>query len=254
MNKQNVVYLYNGIWFNHKKEWSSITCCNGNEPENITQGKISQSQEAHTSCDSIKMKVLVTQFSSVQSLSRVWLCSPMDCSTPGFPVHHHLPESTQTQVHCVSDAIQPSHPLSSPSRSVMSNSLCQAPLSMGFTKQKYWSGLPFPSPGDLPDPGVKLRCPHIAGRFFPAWANQNRQIHRDRKQVSRGWWEVETLGDCTVSFSEVKCFGKKEVMVAHYFECTKCHLNCTIQNAQFLLHYFNLKNVFLSDLLWSHGN
>ena len=38
----------------------------------------------------------------------------MDCSTPGLPVHHQLPEFTQTQVHCVSDAIQPSHPLSSP--------------------------------------------------------------------------------------------------------------------------------------------
>ena len=40
---------------------------------------------------------------------------PMDCSTPGFPVHHQLPEFTQTHVHQVSDAIQPSHPLSSPS-------------------------------------------------------------------------------------------------------------------------------------------
>ena len=39
----------------------------------------------------------------------------MDCSTPGFPVHHQLPELTQTHVHCVGDAIQPSHPLSSPS-------------------------------------------------------------------------------------------------------------------------------------------
>ena len=43
------------------------------------------------------------------------LCGPTDCSTPGLPVHHQLPEFTQTQVHSVSDAIQPSHPLSSPS-------------------------------------------------------------------------------------------------------------------------------------------
>ena len=43
------------------------------------------------------------------------LCDPMDCSTPGLPVHHQLPEFTQTHVHRVSDAIQPSHPLSSPS-------------------------------------------------------------------------------------------------------------------------------------------
>ena len=54
-------------------------------------------------------------FSSVQSLSRVRLCSPMDGSTPGFPVLHQLPELVQTQVHRVSDAIQPPHPLWSPS-------------------------------------------------------------------------------------------------------------------------------------------
>ena len=53
-------------------------------------------------------------FSSVaQSCLTVW--DPMDCSTPGFPVHHQLPELTQTHTHWVSDPIQPSHPLSSPS-------------------------------------------------------------------------------------------------------------------------------------------
>ena len=43
------------------------------------------------------------------------LCDPMNCSMPGLPVHHQLPEFTQTHVHRVSDAIQPSHPLLSPS-------------------------------------------------------------------------------------------------------------------------------------------
>ena len=43
------------------------------------------------------------------------LCDPMDCGTPGLPVHHELQEFTQTRVHRVGDAIQPSHPLSSPS-------------------------------------------------------------------------------------------------------------------------------------------
>ena len=56
------------------------------------------------------------EFSSVQSLSHIWLfCDPMDCSTPGLPVHHQLPEFTQAYVHWVCDAIQPSYPLSSPS-------------------------------------------------------------------------------------------------------------------------------------------
>ena len=54
------------------------------------------------------------QFSSVQSLSRVRLCNPMNHSMPGLPVHHHLQEFTQTQVCRVGNAIQPSHPLSSP--------------------------------------------------------------------------------------------------------------------------------------------
>ena len=54
------------------------------------------------------------QFSSVTQ-SRPTLCDPMNRSTPGFPVHHQFPESTQTHVHWVSDAIQPYHPLSSPS-------------------------------------------------------------------------------------------------------------------------------------------
>ena len=54
------------------------------------------------------------QFSSVTQ-SCPSLCDPMDCSIPGFPVHHQLPELTQTHVHRVGDAIQPSHPLSSPS-------------------------------------------------------------------------------------------------------------------------------------------
>ena len=48
------------------------------------------------------------------------LCEPMDCSTPGFPVHHQLPELTQTHVHRVSDAIQPSHPLLPPSPPALS--------------------------------------------------------------------------------------------------------------------------------------
>ena len=54
------------------------------------------------------------QFSSVtQSCPTLW--DPMDCSTPGLPVHHQLPEFTQTHVHWIADAIQPSHPLLSPS-------------------------------------------------------------------------------------------------------------------------------------------
>ena len=76
----------------------------------------------------MQIKVLYIQFSSLQSLSHVWLFQfssvaqscptlgdPMNRSTPGLPVHQQLPEVTQTHVHRVGDAIQPSHPLSSSS-------------------------------------------------------------------------------------------------------------------------------------------
>ena len=58
--------------------------------------------------------IYINQFNSV-SQSCPTLCDPMNHSTPGLPVHHQLPEFTQTHVHWVSDAIQLSHPLSSPS-------------------------------------------------------------------------------------------------------------------------------------------
>ena len=63
---------------------------------------------------SINKASLKVQFSSVTQ-SCPTLCDPMDCSTPGFPAHQQLPESAQTHVHRVGVAIQPSHPLSSPS-------------------------------------------------------------------------------------------------------------------------------------------
>ena len=44
----------------------------------------------------------------------------------------------------------------------------QSLLSMGFSRQEYWTGLPFPSPGDLPDPGIKPKSPELAGGFFTA--------------------------------------------------------------------------------------
>ena len=90
-------------------------------PENGT-GALLQS---HTHTYKIwNIKKCIDQFifiRSVQLLSHVWIltpwskCDPMDCSTPGFPVHHQLLELAQTHVHRVGDAIQPSHPLSSPS-------------------------------------------------------------------------------------------------------------------------------------------
>ena len=61
-----------------------------------------------------EVKVKVTQIRSVAQ-SCPTLCDPMNHRTPGLPAHHQLPEFIETHVHQVSDAIQPSHPLSSPS-------------------------------------------------------------------------------------------------------------------------------------------
>ena len=67
---------------------------------------------------------------SVSSVAQLCLtlCDPMNHSMPGLPVHHQILESTQTHVHCVGDAIQPSHPLSSPSPPAFNLSQHQGPF------------------------------------------------------------------------------------------------------------------------------
>ena len=68
----------------------------------------------HSYTPSMQIKTAKLQFSLVAQLCPT-LCNPMDCSTPDFPVHHQLPELAHIHVHQVSNAIQPSHPLSFPS-------------------------------------------------------------------------------------------------------------------------------------------
>ena len=63
----------------------------------------------------IRLELLENLSISVQSLSHVQLCDPMDCNTPDFPVYHQFPELAQTHAHRVDDAIQRSYPPSSPS-------------------------------------------------------------------------------------------------------------------------------------------
>ena len=91
--------------------WKSPSPCPSCLP-GVTRGVSTQHLEK--TWTDISPKKTSVQFSSVTQ-SCLTLCDPMDCSMPGLPVHHQLPESTQTHVHWVNDAIQPSHPLSSPS-------------------------------------------------------------------------------------------------------------------------------------------
>ena len=81
------------------------------------------------------------QFSSVTQ-SCLTLCDPMNLSTPGLPVHHQPPKSTQIHVHCVRDAIQPTHPLSSPSPPALNLSQHQGLFQLVSSLHqvvKYWS-------------------------------------------------------------------------------------------------------------------
>ena len=74
-------------------------------------------------CVSVSQSVSQSVSSVVQSC--LTLCDPMNHSTPGLPVHHQLPEFTQTHAHQVGDAIQPSHPLLSPSPPASNPAQCQ---------------------------------------------------------------------------------------------------------------------------------
>ena len=58
--------------------------------------------------------------------------------------------------------------------------VCQAPQSMGFPRQEYWSGVPWPPPGDLPDPGIQPRCPVLKAGFLPSELPEKPKERKDR--------------------------------------------------------------------------
>ena len=88
----------------------------------------------------LQMKKTKTHISSVVQ-SCPTLCDPMDCSMPGFPVHHNLPKFVQTHVHWIDNAIQPSHPLSSPSpaSNLSQHQGLSSELAPHIRWPKYWS-------------------------------------------------------------------------------------------------------------------
>ena len=96
--------------------------------------------------NNVKMAVVtddtVVQLTSVTQLCPT-LCDPMEHSMPGLPVHHQLPEFTQTQVHHVNDAIQPSHPLSSPSPPALNLSQHQGLFKWVSSSHQVAKGLEF---------------------------------------------------------------------------------------------------------------
>ena len=104
----------------------SLNVYSNGKPEKLRVGSGGEGCESDWSCDCLQviLVLLINKsfspshcFREVNSVvqSCLILCDPVDCSMPGFPAHHQFPELAQTYVHWVSDAIQPSHPLSSPS-------------------------------------------------------------------------------------------------------------------------------------------
>jgi len=122
MNRKECQYIYMHDWYPQRKDGTG----KGIKYSNIYFGKaflksrnmliftVNRHIMFQGENNTDRSTLLYTQFSSVAQ-SCPTLCNPMDYSTPAFPVHHQLPEHTQTHIHWVGDAVQPSHPLLSSS-------------------------------------------------------------------------------------------------------------------------------------------
>ena len=100
-----------GLWGGHlqwlcRNRLSYLNCC-----KMLYGARLRSSPRQEVLC----LELWDLHWTNFRSVAHLTLWDRMDCSTPGLSVHHHLPEFTQTHIHWVSDDIQPSHPLSSPS-------------------------------------------------------------------------------------------------------------------------------------------
>ena len=117
-------------------------------------------------CVKVKVKMLVTQWC-------LTLCDLMDCSPPGSSVHGiSQAEILEWVAISFSNAWKWKVRVKLLSRVQLLatpwTAAYQAPLSLGFSRREYWSGLPFPSPGDLPDPEIELRTPALQADSLPS--------------------------------------------------------------------------------------
>ena len=109
-NMQFICNFHHSVFFNSTNELRS-----GKEPL-LSAWDYSVTEDIkQSSCAEKDVSIYIIHWYGSVAKSCPTLCNPMNRSTPGLPVHHQLPEFTQTHVHWVDDAIQPSHPLSSPS-------------------------------------------------------------------------------------------------------------------------------------------
>ena len=104
---------------------------------------------------------------------------------------------------------------------------CQAPLSMRFSTQEYWRGLPFPSPGDLPDPGIKLRSPTLTtGKFFTNGATREAlsqdQLPTDGRSIITVEGHPKNSGyEPHIRLHRLGNLHKEDEHIEHEFESSK---------------------------------
>ena len=106
----------NEYWFSFRIDWFNLLAVQGTLKSLLQHHSSKSSILLHSTFFMVSLSHLyMTARKTISSVQFSHFFDPMDCSTSGFPIHHQLPELSQTHVYRVSDAIQPSHPLSSPS-------------------------------------------------------------------------------------------------------------------------------------------
>ena len=172
--------------------------------------------------------------SRVFTLWPLWLESPVQQSCPYLSTFSHLAPGTMCVCVCVCACA-----LSVVWYFVTPWAVdCQTPLSMEFSRQEYWNGWPFPSPGDLPNPGIKpvsLVSPALAGKFSTSWATgkPRDQALVTLKYVSTIWsncfqiflwcWDISDMyQNCSLQNSKEEVFFL--IAVPHFFEVSMSFL------------------------------
>ena len=133
---------------------------------------------------------------------------------------------------------------------------CQASLSMGFSRQEYWSGLPFPPPGDLPDPGSKPMSPALAGGFFTAESRGKpcRYLCLNKRLAVPD--SYSNLGGKTVSVcvcTHVQKERHQNVSVKFIsMDCCIAWAWWRDKSSQFVLYYYISREIFFFFSIFAH--
>ena len=118
---------------------------------------------------------------------------------------------------------------------------CQAPLSKGFSRQEYWSGLPFPSPGDLLDPGIQPMFPAFAGRFFTTEPlGKPHTVYQDSFLLKVFHWLPAVYGSLSSNVS---------IWSTHFLSSDTSFISCLFLVSTLHLNYTQLLSCLLALIL-----